>query len=266
MAIVIMGRLNIPNIMCLSSDVSGGKIAGAQPGMVIYYTDTSAWKIVKSDLTLGDYTLPVSINTGDISIGAVELKNATDDTRTKVGAVSGLASSDNGIPTASLLLAGESHIDAVGVNRVIVNATPVLSVHATYVTGDYVGQSAVPITFNSCARVSGGTGTITSAILIDYALQSITGELWLFDTIVTPPGDSAAWTLSDAHAATCLGVIPFSTYYASALNSVSSGVPASPIAFKCGVAVRELYGCFVTRGSPTYASGDLTFRLNISQD
>jgi hypothetical protein len=72
MAIVIMGRLNIPNITCLSSDVSGGKIAGAQPGMVIYYTDTSAWKIVKSDLTLADYAIPASFS-GTISLGAADV-------------------------------------------------------------------------------------------------------------------------------------------------------------------------------------------------
>jgi len=164
------------------------------------------------------------------------------------------------------LATSENVIGKVGGNSTTVTFSPALTVAATYVTGDYVGTSVAPMTFPSCARVAGGTGYITSCMLIDYAKQSIAGELWLFDGLVTPPDDSAAWTLSDADMAKCIGVIPFSTYYASALNSVSFGTSEVAIGFKCGSAVRELYGCFVTRGAPTYATGDLTFRLSILQD
>ena len=164
------------------------------------------------------------------------------------------------------LATSDNIIGKVGGNSTSVTVTPVLTVAATYVTGDYVGTSISPMTFSNCARVAGGTGYVTSCMLIDYAKQSIAGELWLFDGLVTPPNDSAAWTLSDADMAKCIGVIPFSTYYASALNSVSFGTPPLAIGFKCGSAVKELYGCFVTRGAPAYASGDLTFRLSILQD
>lgn len=160
----------------------------------------------------------------------------------------------------------DSVIGKVGGNSTVVTVVPVLTVAATYVTGDYVGTSAAPMTFNNCARVAGGTGYVTSCMLIDYAKQSVAGELWLFDASVITPADSAAWTLSDADMAKCIGVIPFSTYYESALNSVSFGTPTLAIGFKCGSALRELYGCFVTRGSPTYATGELTFRLSILQD
>jgi hypothetical protein len=86
MTIAIRGNLNVPNIVCLSSDVVGGEIAGAQPGMVIYYTDTKVWKIVKNDLTLADYVLPANITiAGDLEIGAVEIKDSTSDTRAVVG-------------------------------------------------------------------------------------------------------------------------------------------------------------------------------------
>jgi hypothetical protein len=72
MAIVKIGAMNIPNITCLSSDVADGKIAGAQPGMVIFYSDTAAWKIVKSDLSLADYAIPATFS-GTISMGAVSI-------------------------------------------------------------------------------------------------------------------------------------------------------------------------------------------------
>lgn len=164
------------------------------------------------------------------------------------------------------LNAGEAHVGLVGGNGAIVDVTPTLTVHATYIANDYVGTSATPMTFANCARVNGGTGLIPRCVLIDFALQSIAGELWLFDATITPPNDSAAWSISDADAVKCIGIIPFSTYYASALNSISPGTPAAPMFFKCAAGSKDLYGCFVTRGAPTYASGDLTFRLAVIQD
>lgn len=146
----------------------------------------------------------------------------------------------------------------------LVNVTPVLTVHANYAAGDYVGTSADAMTFSDCARIDGGSGMIMGAALVDAALQSISGELWLFDTEPTPPNDSAAWTITDAHAANLVGVIPISTYYASAANSVGQS-DILQIPFKCAAGSRDLYGCFVTRGAPTYASGDLTFRLKVLQ-
>lgn len=183
-----------------------------------------------------------------------------------------LASDESALPitdnSGSLTVdvgAGENHIGAIGGNSVNVDVVPTLTVHATYVSGDYVGTSSDAMTFAGCARVNGGTGKITGAVLIDYALQSIQGELWLFDTEPTPPADSAAWSISDADAARCIAVIPFALYYSSALNSVAP-VPNLSIPFKCAGGATALYGCFVTRGAPTYASGDLTFRLFIDQD
>jgi hypothetical protein len=164
------------------------------------------------------------------------------------------------MPTAS-----EVHLGQVGGHTPSVDATPVLTVHANYVAGDYVGTSGVAIIFANAARVAGGTGVVFGALLIDFALQSQAGELWLFDQAPTPPVDSAAWSISDADAAKCIGVIPFSTYYASALNAVSP-VGNLTIGFKCAAGSRDIYGCFVTRGTPAYADGDITFRLRISQD
>lgn len=54
-----------------------------------------------------------TLTTSDIEIGAVELKNGTDDTRAKIGVVSGLATSDNGLPVAAYLLTGANVIGAV---------------------------------------------------------------------------------------------------------------------------------------------------------
>lgn len=164
------------------------------------------------------------------------------------------------------LLAGEAHIGEVGGASVNPRATPTLTVHATYAANDYVGTSGVAMVFADAARIVNGKGWIIGARLIDYALQSVSCELWLFDTAITPPDDSAAWTLTDAHAARLICVIPFNTYYASALNSVTPGAPIAPALFQTLAASKDIYGCLVTRGAPAYASGDLTVVLDIMQD
>lgn len=153
----------------------------------------------------------------------------------------------------------------VGGKSVVVSATPVLTVAATYVSGDYVGSTSDEIEFADCVLTPGGSGTIVSAILVDYALQSVAAELWLFDTAITAPADSAAWTITDAMAKTCIGVIPFKTYYASALNSVAMGDNV-PLSFKCISGSASLWGALVTRGAPSLATGDYTVRLTIWED
>jgi len=147
-----------------------------------------------------------------------------------------------------------------------IDVAPVLTVHANYAAGDYVGTSGVAMEFALAARKKGGSGIIMGAKLIDSVLASVAAELWLFDTAITPPADSAAWTLSDAHAKRLIGVIPFSTYYASALNSFSFGKPENPFLFTCLAASQSLYGCLVTRGAPAYAAdGDVVIGLSVMQ-
>jgi hypothetical protein len=162
------------------------------------------------------------------------------------------------------LVSSENYIGSVGGNSVIASATPNLTVAGAYGIGDYVGTSTTPMEFALSARTSGGTFFIPGATLIDYALQSISGELWVFNATVTAPTDNAAWTLSSANMAKLICVIPFSTYYANAAYSVSQGHPDFVGPFKA--TVTSLFGCFVTRGTPTYATGNLTFNLSIAQD
>jgi hypothetical protein len=136
---------------------------------------------------------------------------------------------------------------------------------SSYVTGDYVGNAS-PLTFANVARVAGGTFYLPGATLIDYAVQSKAGELWLFDAQITPPADSAAWSISDADSAHLLTVIPFSTYYASALNSVSLGHPDYVGPYKCAAGDTSVYGYYVTRDAPAYVTGCLTIKLGSAQD
>jgi hypothetical protein len=161
------------------------------------------------------------------------------------------------------LLPSEAHIGAVGGNAFGVDVTPTLSVAATYVANDYVGTNNVAMVFPNCARLNGGFGWITRALLVVSIVDTVALELWLFDTAPTGLGlDSAAFTITDADAARCVGVIPFQTFYTSALNSVAGGyMPNGPMGFQCLPGSRDLYGAFKTNGAPAYVGNNLTSRL-----
>ena len=58
--------------IALSSDIADNKITGASVvGARVYLVDTGAFKIVKSDLTLGDYT-GYSSGSAAVTLGAGE--------------------------------------------------------------------------------------------------------------------------------------------------------------------------------------------------
>jgi hypothetical protein len=151
--------------------------------------------------------------------------------------------------------------------KVVQTRIGTLTVAATYIANDFVGTSATAITFKDVVDEVGGSGHILSGLFMDGDLQSVAGELWLFT--VAPAGlgaDSAAFTVSDADMVYCIGILPFSTYYASVLNSISRGVPSAPIDFRCAETKKDIYGAFVTRGAPTYTTNVPLFTLNVWVD
>lgn len=152
----------------------------------------------------------------------------------------------------------------VGAPKVLASANPVLSVAGTYAALDYVGTSSVPMSF-TIARVDGGSGLILAAVLVDASSQAIAGKLFLWDTLVTPPLDNAAHTVSLAHAKTNLGMIQFTTYFLGTGNKFCPVYPTMPIPFVCLAGSKKIYGTFMTDGTPAYTSLDLTFRLIVEQ-
>jgi hypothetical protein len=84
MAIVYNGRMNMPNYTCLSSDITAGKFTdvtkAAQPGMIVFASDTSEWYIVRADGVFVPYSLPVEITvTSPIDIGSVSIDQPLTD-------------------------------------------------------------------------------------------------------------------------------------------------------------------------------------------
>lgn len=142
---------------------------------------------------------------------------------------------------------------------IVVSVTPTLDT-LIYASGDTLATAV--LSFANAVRISGGSGRVRKLVVIDNDLQSAAGELWLFSATVTPAAANAAHSISDADAALCVGVIPFGTYYASALNSVSVASVDLPI----NCAATTLFGIAVTRGTPTHTASGLTFALHIQPD
>jgi len=135
-------------------------------------------------------------------------------------------------------------------------------------TGDYCGTDTIPQAFTSVVRTSGGTGIIKSIAITDYTTTAAVAlELWLFSATVTIPADNAAWTITDAHALTCLGVIPIATskWYASAANKIYFDDTLSVV---IKPAATSLFYAIIARGTTpawTTAAG-LQISLGIIQD
>ena len=146
-----------------------------------------------------------------------------------------------------------------GVKANVVSASPTLDTSA-YASGDCLHTTV--ITFTSAVGAS-LSGFVEKMVVVDNAVQSQPLELWLFSATVTPAAANAPHSISDAHAALCIGVIYSGPYYASALNSVSVAKGVG-LAIKC--AASSLFGILVTRGTPTSAADSLTVVLHISED
>lgn len=208
-----------------------------------------------------------TLDASDLQIGAVEIKDGATDTRAKVVAASTeAASTDVALVTAqrpSEVVLGKT----VGVSTIVTSAVVFTDTNAR-ATGDYCGTDTTPQAFANAVRVSGGTGVIKSVRITDYTTTAaVDMELWLFSATFTAPADNAAWTVTDAEALTCLGVIPLPAdkWYASGANKVFSddtlGMVIKP-------AATSLFYALVARGTTpawTTAAG-LQLALGILQD
>ena len=160
---------------------------------------------------------------------------------------------------------------ASGINSggftVLPSSNVVLSVGGAAATGDYVGTSVTPQSFADAVRKPGGTGIIKSIKITDkLTTTAVALELWIFSQSFVAPTDNAAWAITDAEAATCLGVIPISTskWYASSNNKIYTDDTLAIVIKPTAV---NLFYALVARGTtPAWATLDLTIELGILQD
>jgi hypothetical protein len=230
--------------LALSTDIDGnGCIAGAaRIGAPVFLTDTSVWKYVKPDLTLGDFVEP----NATVTLGAALPAGAN-----VIGGVT--------------LQAGEEHVGALGGNTLSLRVTPTISAGAIYAAGDTVGDK---ITLTNAVRVSGGTGILQDLLVIDKANQKANLEILIFesDPSAATITDNAAFVFSTDIAKLIQRISIASSDYVT-INSIAIASMSSIGKVLYANGSRNLYAVIINTGTPTYATtSDLTLVLGILQD
>lgn len=131
-----------------------------------------------------------------------------------------------------------------------------------YSDGDQVGTI---FTLANAVRASGGTGTISGAVLIDKAAVLNAVDIYLWDRSVTLASDNTANGVSDSDALFCQGVIHLASPGTTANNRIASlGGIGQP--FKCNAT--SLFASIVARATTTFfsSSTDLVLMFQVNQD
>jgi hypothetical protein len=105
------------------------------------------------------------------------------------------------------------------VSRIRVASSGLTTVTTAYTIGDTAGAI---MTFAGAARVSGGTGTILSAVLLDKGDVGVDYRLHIYRASVTLSSDNAAWAVSDTDQESLIGIVSMPTLIDVGANRVAT--------------------------------------------
>jgi len=146
--------------------------------------------------------------------------------------------------------------------------TPTLVAAAAYTAGDYVGPTGTSgIPASPASNVANGGGTLQSLLLVDTNNQGVPMDIYFFtDAAWASPADNAPWSINDASAAACCGMVSVNAYrpYSATGLFGFATFPYGAIPYKC--AGTTIYLALVTRGGPTYTPTGLRVRLGLYKD
>lgn len=224
----------------------------------------------------------------DVGVPAMAIRKATPANTSDADGDYEMLQMANGRLWASVVNeAGAAIIGKVGIDQTTPGTTDRVTVGYKTVTVDanftrpadttaYAANDAVTnstsaptiITLSNMARLSGGSGVILDAMLIDESNPATVGsfDLMLYDTTFTPNNDNAAFTPSTTVQRTFVGRISFNTQIVSGTNSQAYHVTGLNIGFTC-VGSANLFAELVARNAYTPASaGRFDIRLKVRQD
>lgn len=154
------------------------------------------------------------------------------------------------------------YVLGVGQSNIIVAVTPVLD---TGVFQD--GDSMCPIVeVASAVRSSGGCAILQSIVVNDKDDQGVAFDIYLFAASVTLPTPNAAWDVSDADMAQCLGFVQIATG-----DYLDAGANRQATKANLGIMVApttgtSLYLALRSRGAGTYTASGVTLKLGFVRD
>lgn len=241
-----------------------GKLRGLLTILADVWSDASnAFRMIVADggdVALGattDATI-ITNTTGTVSgklRGLVTI--AADIWSNAANAIRVVPTSDDGTPFGvignPIVINDGGDVITVGGTTILVSVVPTLAVAGAYISGDAVGAV---MTFSNALRNPGGvggTGVLKSVKIADYAKQNAILDLILFRSAPTAVTDNSPFDPSDADTLKIVAAVQVSTWYS--FNDNSYGQAECAIDVESDTA--DLYGVLVSRGTPTYATGDL---------
>lgn len=146
-------------------------------------------------------------------------------------------------------------------------ATPNLNVAGAYVSGDACGAGV--LTFSNIFSGVSSEAKLLQVTVSDLAKQSIVGDLFLLNkdiSATTTVTDNGALDITDSDMQYVLGVVPIPAANYAALNDNSiATVQLTNFGLRRNEDGRNIFGIFVTRGTPTYTNGDLLISLVVER-
>lgn len=144
-----------------------------------------------------------------------------------------------------------------------------------YTAGDFVGADATPMKFSQFFLGGDLSATLRSALIIGSA-QAATPpdlELWLFDAIIVPPADNAAFAPTDVEVGTLVAIVPFPTASFKGTGTGAAGNQACNVNnIGAWIQARNLpdddpclYGALVVRNAYVPVAGEI-FTVKLAQE
>lgn len=236
------------------------------------YTSGSITATATADDTVGP---AVSLGSGTATVGTVLLGAGTAEIgklaagTAEIGKLAAGTANIGDIDVLTLpeLAAGTQFIGKVAKEKKIVSSTITFTDTNARATGDYCGTDTTPQAFTSVNRVSAGTVRLNNLVVIsELETTPVALELWLFSATFTAPADNAAWTVSDADVANCVGVIKIAStdFVLSAVN----GVATVSLDILVKPAAQSLFYALVARGTtPAWTTADgVILKLGVESD
>lgn len=148
--------------------------------------------------------------------------------------------------------------------RILLPFTPTLLGGLAYTANDQVG--AVNTLENAVADTKGSV-ELESVVVVDKAKAKQALDIFFFDEAPTlVSADNTEFELLDSEMLKCIGVVSIAAGdYADSKNSAIACKRDISLILQAARKSKSLYCVLVTRGTPTYAVGDLSVKLGLLQ-
>jgi hypothetical protein len=230
-----------------------------------YMYNGTTWDRIRGDTTNGldvDVTRVIP-GTGATNLGKAEdTAHADGDTGILMLGVRNHttgSSTDGDYSALSVSSTGELQTLARrDLQRIAVGVTGVTTATTAYVAGDQVGTQ---ITLANAARVSGGSGVIVGATLIDQSDIIGAYDLAIFDSSVTLAADNAAFSVSDADSLKIVALIQLAGAFDLTNNRMAQSYNLA-IPYVCNGGT-SLFAALINRAGHTFFTAGALPQVNV---